>query len=48
MFSCRGIILFAMGLQDLVDLTAQVVSEGLKRAFTVAKKVDKLAKLGTG
>ncbi|MEM9007431.1 MAG: hypothetical protein AAGE59_28390 [Cyanobacteria bacterium P01_F01_bin.86] len=32
----EGIILPAMGLKDLVDLTMQVVSEGLKRAFTAA------------
>jgi uncharacterized protein (DUF697 family) len=29
-----------MGLRDLVDLTMQVVPEGLKRAFTAAQKVD--------
>jgi len=36
----EGIILPAMGLRDLVDLTMQVVPEGLKRAFTAAQKVD--------
>lgn len=36
----EGIILPAMGLKDLVDLTMQVVSEGLKRAFTAAQNVD--------
>ena len=29
-----------MGAHDLVDLTMQVVPEGLKRAFTAAQKVD--------
>ncbi|WP_448574040.1 DUF697 domain-containing protein [Trichothermofontia sp.] len=29
-----------MNLKDLVDLTMQVVPEGLKRAFTAAQKVD--------
>jgi len=36
----EGIVLPAMGLKDLVDLTMQVVPEGLKRAFTAAQKVD--------
>lgn len=36
----EGIVLPAMGLRDLVDLTMQVVPEGLKRAFTAAQKVD--------
>lgn len=36
----EGIILPAMELKDLVDLTMQVVPEGLKRAFTAAQKVD--------
>ncbi len=36
----EGYILPAMGLRDLVDLTMQVVPEGLKRAFTAAQKVD--------
>ena len=35
-----GIILPSMGAHDLVDLTMQVVPEGLKRAFTAAQKVD--------
>ncbi len=35
-----GIILPPMGLHDLVDITMQVVPEGLKRAFTAAQKVD--------
>ncbi|HEY9835113.1 MAG TPA: GTPase [Stenomitos sp.] len=30
----------AMGLRELVDLTMEVVPEGLKRAFTAAQKVD--------
>lgn len=36
----ENIVLPAMGLKDLVDLTMQVVPEGLKRAFTAAQKVD--------
>lgn len=36
----EGHILPAMGLRELVDLTMQVVPEGLKRAFTAAQKVD--------
>jgi uncharacterized protein (DUF697 family)/predicted GTPase len=36
----EGIVLPPMGLRDLVDLTMQVVPEGLKRAFTAAQKVD--------
>jgi uncharacterized protein (DUF697 family)/predicted GTPase len=36
----EGITLPAMGLRDLVDLTMQVVPEGLRRAFTAAQKVD--------
>ncbi|GAB4211071.1 MAG: GTP-binding protein [Synechococcales cyanobacterium] len=36
----EGIVLRAMGLKDLVDLTMQVVPEGLKRAFTAAQKID--------
>ncbi len=35
-----GIILPPMGLHDLVDLTMQVVPEGLKRAFAAAQKID--------
>ncbi|MBD2156005.1 GTPase [Leptolyngbya sp. FACHB-16] len=36
----EGQVLRPMGLQELVDLTMQVVPEGLKRAFTAAQKVD--------
>ena len=36
----EGHILSAMELKDLVDLTMQVVPEGLKRAFTAAQRVD--------
>lgn len=36
----EGIVLPAIGLKDLVDLTMQIVPEGLKRAFTAAQKVD--------
>lgn len=36
----EGIILPVMGLHELVDLTMQVVPEGLKRAFAAAQKVD--------
>jgi small GTP-binding protein len=36
----EGIVLPAMGLRELVDLTMHVVPEGLKRAFTAAQKVD--------
>ena len=36
----EGIILPAMGLEDLIALTMQVVPEGIKRAFTAAQKVD--------
>jgi len=36
----EGYVLSPMGLSDLVDLTMQVVPEGLKRAFTAAQKVD--------
>ena len=36
----EGMILRQMGLGDLVDLTMQVVPEGLKRAFAAAQKVD--------
>jgi uncharacterized protein (DUF697 family)/GTP-binding protein EngB required for normal cell division len=36
----EDIVLPAMGLKDLVDLTMEVVPEGLKRAFTAAQKVD--------
>ena len=35
-----GIVLPSMGLRDLIDLTMQVVPEGLKRAFTAAQKID--------
>lgn len=35
-----GIILPSMGLDDLVEVTKQVVPEGVKRAFTAAQKVD--------
>ena len=36
----EGIILPAMGLHDLVEVTMQTVPEGLKRAFVAAQKVD--------
>jgi small GTP-binding protein len=36
----EGIVLPAMGLRDLVELTMQVVPKGLKRAFIAAQKVD--------
>lgn len=36
----NGMIIPAMGLQNLVKLTMEVVPEGLKRAFTAAQKVD--------
>jgi small GTP-binding protein len=36
----EGIILRSAGLRDLVDLTMQVVPEGLKRAFIAAQKID--------
>lgn len=36
----EGYVLSPMGLRELVDLTMQVVPEGLKRAFTAAQKVD--------
>ncbi|NJL89769.1 MAG: DUF697 domain-containing protein [Coleofasciculaceae cyanobacterium SM2_1_6] len=35
-----GIILPSMGLDDLVEVTRQVVPEGVKRAFTAAQKID--------
>ncbi len=35
-----GIVLPSMGLRDLIDLTMQVVPEGLKRAFTAVQKID--------
>jgi uncharacterized protein (DUF697 family)/predicted GTPase len=35
-----GYILPAMGLRELIDLTMQVVPEGLRRAFTAAQKVN--------
>ena len=36
----EGYILAPMGLRELVDLTMQVVPEGLRRAFTAAQKVN--------
>ncbi len=36
----EGIILPATGLRELVELTMQVVPEGLRRALTAAQKVD--------
>lgn len=36
----EGYILSPMGLLELVDLTMQVVPEGLRMAFTTAQKVD--------
>ncbi|NJR48596.1 MAG: DUF697 domain-containing protein [Leptolyngbyaceae cyanobacterium CSU_1_3] len=36
----EGFVLPPMNLRELVDLTMQVVPEGLKRAFTAAQKVD--------
>lgn len=36
----EGYVLPPMNLRELVDLTMQVVPEGLKRAFTAAQKVD--------
>lgn len=36
----EDIVLPSMGLRELVELTMQVVPEGLKRAFTAAQKVD--------
>lgn len=36
----EGIVLPPMGLRELVELTMQVVPEGLKRAFRAAQKVD--------
>lgn len=36
----EGYVLSPMGLCELVDLTMQVLPEGLQRAFTAAQKVD--------
>ena len=36
----EGFVLPPMNLRELVDLTMQVVPEGLKRAFTAAQKVE--------